>query len=55
MRFIKPVFYIFLWLALLGLTSLALVVTTLLALIRGRQEQYFVQKSIFDPGGKETS
>jgi len=53
MKLLKQFISTGLWLIVFLATSLFLLFTFLLALIRGRQEQYFTQKPIFDPGEKK--
>jgi len=49
-KFLKSIFYVFVWLVMFLGTSIVLIVVSIIAILRGRQEQYFVQKPIFDPG-----
>lgn len=54
MKILKQVLALILWLFFWGLTTPLLTVVSLLALWRGKQEQFFVQKPIFDPGRLHT-
>lgn len=49
-KFIKSIFYVLIWLVMFIGTSVILLFVSIVAILRGRQEQYFVQKPIFDPG-----
>ncbi len=49
-RFLKSIFYVLIWLVMFIGTSVLLLVISVVAILRGRQEQYFTQKPIFDPG-----
>lgn len=47
--FIK-IIAVFVWLSLYLLASIFLIIASVIAFMRGKQEQYFTQKPIFDPG-----